>query len=96
MTARSLAEATILIQARNAVAVLSGQISNEVWPAEEADESRARQSRRFDTAIEKAKELVTRLEAARDLFASTPHEEPPPAPIDSSAWTGRSQDSGDG
>lgn len=88
MTAHTLAQATILAQATNAVAVLSAQISDEVWLAERADESRQRHSRRLDTAIEKAKELVTRLEAARDLFAATPHEEPPAA-IDSGAWTGR-------
>ena len=80
MTARPLADAV------KAATVLWPQIVEEVLLAEHADEPRAKRQAHLDTAIERARELVTRLELARDLYASTP----PALPMmDSSAWTGR-------
>ena len=83
MSTRPLADAVL------AVTTLFTVIFSEVVWAEHGCESRVAKQRRLETAIAKARELVTRLEVARDLYAASPLDRSPPAPVDSGAWTGR-------
>lgn len=70
MSPRPLADATL------AATLLTPQIVGECVLAEHAGDDRDSKIRRLGKAIEICKELTTRLECSRDIFAATPAAEP--------------------
>ena len=79
---------TIISDARVAAEELGSEINTDLIAAfvSSRDGKRKQTHAAFERAIVHARELVTRLEVAQQLYAATPLER---QPVDSAQWTGR-------